>query len=312
MKREGIQMEINTQLTEYINEYINFIDIKQESKVGYRKILMEYARYVNKLSDLPTRQDVMNYREYLKTRLKAASVQKHIVVIRNFYRWFYIEGYGMNIADGIKGMRIESDFKREALSIKDSKKLLKRAKFLARSDIIGLRNYALISVLLTTGMRTIEVERADVEDIVYVADSYVLYVMGKGHDDKDTYVKLSPQVYDILLQYMAERSDEFKPLFINHGHTNRGERMRTRSIRGVVKEYLRQIGIDNPKYSAHSLRHTAATISLLVGGGIEDAQRLLRHKDLSTTKIYVHKINKTKGNLENKISDELFENASGK
>ena len=299
-------MNAQESLKERINQYINYIDIKLATKESYLRILLEYVSYIDKLPNLPTRQDVMNYRESIKKRLKAASVQKHIVVIRNFYRWFYIEGYGPNIAEGIKGMKIESNFKREALSVEDSKKLLHRADMYAKKDIIGLRNYALISLLLTTGMRTIEVERSDTEDIDFIEDSQVLFVMGKGHDDKDTYVKLSPQVYAIIEKYLIKRSDEFKPLFINHGNTNHGERMRTRSIRAVVKEYLRQIGIDSPKYSAHSLRHTTATLSLLEGAGIESTQHLLRHKDPATTQIYIHKINRRKENYEGKISDTLF------
>jgi len=299
---------MNTQesLKDRVNQYIRYIDIKPATKEGYQRILLEYVSYIDNLPNLPTRYDVMNYRERIKNRLKAASVQKHIVVIRNFYRWYYIEGYGPNIAEGIKGMKIESNFKREALSVADSKKLLHRAELHARKDILGQRNYALISLLLTTGLRTIEVERSDTEDIDFIEESQVLFVMGKGHDDKDTYVKLSPQVYAIIEEYLIKRSDEFKPLFINHGHTNYGERMQTRSIRAVVKEYLRQIGIDSPKYSAHSLRHTTATLSLLEGAGIESTQHLLRHKDPATTQIYIHKMNRRKENYEGKISDTLF------
>ena len=291
---------------EKVNEYIDYIDIKNASKEGYKRILIEYAIYIDRLPNLPIRHDVIVYRERLKDRLKASSVQKHIVVIRNFYRWYYSMGYGHNITEGIKGMKIESDFKREALSVKDSIRLLKRAEFKAKKDIIGFRNYAVISILITTGLRTIELERADVEDIVYVNDEYVLYIMGKGHDDKDAYVKLSKQVYAIIEEYLIARSDSYKPLFINHTSHSLGTRMRTRTIRGIVKETLRQIGIDNPKYSAHSLRHTTATLALYEGANIEDTQQLLRHKDPSTTQIYIHKEKKRKSNYEYKISDTLF------
>ncbi len=300
-------MKLRKTLEKKMSEYINYIDIKANSKEGYQRILLEYVAYVDNLPNLPKREDIMKYREILKKRLKAASVQKHIVVIKNFYRWFYIKGYGENITEGVKGMKIESNFKREALSILEAKRLLKKAKQHAQTNIIGLRNYALISLLLTTGLRTIEVERSDVADIDYIEDTYVLYVMGKGKDDKDDYVKLSPQVYQLIEQYLALRADEYKPLFINHWHKSIGTKMKTRTIRGVVKEYLRQIGIDSLKYSAHSLRHTTATLSLAEGAGIQSTQHLLRHKDPSTTQIYIHKMNKRKENYEKKISDSLFD-----
>ena len=302
----NLRTTIAKEFYEKIIEYIDYIDIKATSKEGYKRILIEYVLYIDKLSNLPTRHDVIVYREKLKDRLKASSIQKHIVVIRNFYRWYYSMGYGHNITEGIKGMKIESDFKREALSVKDSIRLLKRAKFNAKKDIIGLRNYAIISILITTGLRTIELERADVEDIIFVDDEYILYIMGKGHDDKDAYVKLSKQVYKIIEKYLIARSDSYKPLFINHTTHSLGTRIKTRTIRGVVKETLRQIGIDNLKYSAHSLRHTTATLALYEGANIEETQRLLRHKDPSTTQIYVHKEKKRNSNYEYKISDTLF------
>lgn len=301
-------MEDRPPLSELIDAYIDYIDIKPTTKQSYKKMLYEYAKYAGSLPNLPMRQDVMRYRELIKKRLKAASVQKHIVVLRNFYRWYHIEGYGPNAAEGIKGMKIESNFKRESLSVEDSKRLLHRAKTLAKKDILGKRNYALIALLITTGLRTIEIERSNVEDIGFIDNTQVLYIMGKGHDDKDAFVKLSPQVYSIIEQYLMERKDEYKPLFINHNPTGYGESMKTRNVRQVVKELLRQIGIDNPKYSAHSLRHTAATLSLLEGAGIEETQQLLRHKDPATTQIYIHRIRKMKDHLEWKISDTLFGN----
>lgn len=288
------------------DEYIEYIDIKEESKLGYKRILNEFEKYVDGLSDLPTRQDIVSYRELLRDRLKASSVQKHIVVIRNFYRWYSYEGYGVNVAEGIKGMKIESNFKREALSEDASRKLLKKAYTKSKKDIVGLRNYAIVALLLTTGLRTIEVERANVEDIGLINDNYVLYIMGKGRDDKDSYVKLSDQVLYILNYYLSERSDSYKPLFINHKNPNIGTRIKTRTIRGVVKEMLVEIGLDSPKYSAHSLRHTAATLALTHGANIEEAQKLLRHKDPKTTQIYIHEIEKSNSDLESRISDALF------
>lgn len=289
-----------------IHRYINYIDIKPATKRSYQKILCAFTEYVGRLPNLPTRQDIMAYREQLKSKLKAASVQKHIVVIRNFYRWYHIEGLGANAAEGIKGMKIESSFKRESLTVEASQRLLQKARFHARKSIIGKRNYALIALLLTTGLRTIEVERADVQDISFIDDSKVLYIMGKGHDEKDSYVKLAPEVYHLIEDYLIARQDEYPPLFINHTKPFLGERIKTRMVSMIVKETLREIGIDNPKYSAHSLRHTAATLSLLEGANIEETQQLLRHKDPATTQIYVHRIRKSKDHLEWKISSTLF------
>lgn len=293
-------------LREIIDHYLQKIDIKENTKRSYGKMLSQYADFADTLPNLPTRQDVISYREKLKTRLKAASVQKHIVVIRGFYRWYYIEGFGPNAAEAIKGMKIESDFKRESLSLEAATKLLNRAKRYSNKSISGKRDYALIALLLTTGLRTIEVERADVGDISFVDETKVLYIMGKGHDEKDAYVKLSPEVYSLIEDYLIDRQDEYKPLFINHTKPYLGTRLRTRMISMIVKEMLREIGIDDPKYSAHSLRHTAASLALDLGGDLDAAQQLMRHKDISTTKIYAHRLSKAKNHLEWQISTALF------
>jgi len=287
--------------------YLEEIDVKPQSKQNYRKILLEFTRYVTSLSDLPTRRDVMNYRESLITRgLKAGSIQMHMVVIRNFYRWFHIEGYGPNVSEGVKGMKIQNDHKKEALSLENSQRLLKRAKYLAKFSLIGKRDYALIALLITTGLRTVEVERADIDDIDEINGTYLLYIMGKGRDDKDASVKLSPQVYAILEHYLTERNDQYKPLFISHRGKYKGGRMQTHNIRDVVKRLLRDIELTSDRYSAHSLRHTTATLALERGANIEEVQQQLRHKDPKTTLIYMHQIRKRKDSIEHQISDELL------
>lgn len=305
-------MQWNNKLPEQIQAYINYLDVLPPTKQGYHRILAEYCDHISRKTSSPTRLDILNYKEHLKKRLRASSVQKHIVVIRNFYRWFHIEGYGANIAEGVKGAKIMSDFKREALTAEQARRLLNRARFLAQQSIKEergikeMRDYAIIALLLTTGLRTIEIERSNIADINAIDGRPLLYVMGKGHDDKDSFVKLAAPVFQIIQAYLVARSDNYEPLFINHTTQNKGERIRTRTVRMIVKELLRQIGIDNVKYSAHSLRHTAATLSLLQGANIEDTQQLLRHKDPATTQIYIHRIDKMKGDLETKISDALF------
>ena len=290
-----------------VSRYLDYLDVKPMTKQNYRKILDEFTTYVTTLSDLPTRSDVRAYRESLRTRdLRATTIQMHMVVIRNFYRWFHIEGYGPNAAEGVKGLKMDASFKRESLSVEDSKRFLRRAKYLAKKSLSGKRNYAMVALLLTTGLRTIEIERANVADIEQIDDGYVLYIQGKGRDDKDTSVKLSPQVYQIIEDYLIARQDDNKSLFISHRGSSKGKGLLTRAVRDVVKSLLRDIGIDSTKYSAHSLRHTTATLSLLEGANIEETQLLLRHRDPGTTQIYIHRMQKKNDFLEYKISDTLL------
>jgi site-specific recombinase XerD len=289
--------------------YIDYLDLKPITKNSYKKILINYSNYLlKKKITRPTRTDIVNYKEYLKTKVKSASIQKTIVVIRNFYRWYSINGYGVNIAEGIKGVKIESTFKRESLTVEEAKKLLLRCKNSSTKSLEGKRNYAIIALLITTGLRTIEIERADVVDLNIVEGTHVLYIQGKGHDDKDDYVKLSQEVYSIIENYLIERNDNFEPLFINHARCSVNTRIKTRTIREVVKESLRMIGLDSKVYSAHSLRHSCATLNLLNGGSLEETKQMLRHKDISTTIIYSHHLARTQNNSELRVSEVLFDN----
>jgi len=293
-------------LEQNIIDFIEYKDVKPITKGSYERILFEYMKYVNSLPKPPTRENVKKYRNILGNRLKATSTQKHIVVIRNFYEWLYAEGRGDNIAIGIKGVRIENDFKREPLSKKQAHNLLEYAASISGRSILELRNFAMISLMITTGLRTIEVERSDKNDIHFIEDAQALFVMGKGRDDKDSYVKLSPQVFDLISEYLFSRSDDYDPLFINHGRNQKRARISTRTISKTVKEYFQDVGILGSKYTAHSLRHTAATMAMLEGAGLHSTQHMLRHKSPNTTQIYLHKLTRRQEFYEKKISESLF------
>lgn len=253
----------------------------------------------------PKRNDVLKYKEYLLKNLGSATVQKHIVVLRGFYRYCKLNEYSEDITYEIRGMKIQSTFKRQALSIEDSRRLIAKAKQRSK-DVIGKRNYAIVVLLLTTGLRSIEIERADVDDLDLIDGDHVLHVMGKGHDAKDAFVKISLEVYEIIQDYILTRNDEHEALFLTHNKRTESKRLSTKVIRSVVKEFLVSIGYNSKAYSVHSLRHTFATTALLEGASLLETKEALRHSDVSTTQIYVHQVEKMKSNTYRRVSDALF------
>ena len=296
---------MNNELNNLIEKYIQNLDVKLTSITSYESILSKYSKYMNnKNIQTISRNDILKYKEYISKSSKAATIQKHIVVIRNFYRWIQTMSLGLNITEGIKGAKIEQTFKREALTFNQASKLLEKAKRKI-GTLNGSRNYAIVLLLMITGLRTIEVERANVEDLNRIDKDYVLYIQGKGRDDKDLYVKLPPIVYEAINDYLKERGSNLEPLFTNNGTNNKGTRIKTGRIREVVKDLLYSIGISSKKYSAHSLRHTAATLNLKLGATMEETQQLLRHKNIATTLIYSHHLTREKNNSEYRIADAL-------
>ena len=107
-------------------------------------------------------------------------------------------------------------------------------------------------------------------------------------------IKISPQVEKAIRAYLTARgeTDEKAPLFSSTSNNNRGARLTTRSVSGIVKTRLRQAGYDSPRLTAHSLRHTAVTLSLLAGKDIAEVQQFARHANIATTMIYNHAIDK--------------------
>lgn len=299
-------------LLKLIEEYIDGLTRRPKTKQDYKKILMDYFHYVSNITDSPTRQTIVDYKESLEKRMSPASVQKYIICLRGFYEDLQATGKGINIVLKIQCSTIQPVFKRQPLTLKQARALISRAKRLAtrpKHTIEDIRNYALVVLLLGTGLRTIEVERADVKDISKNDEMIRLYIQGKGHAEKDDFVKLSDHIYEALTNYLMERSDDYEPLFIHHGRnvTDENRRISTYTIRTVVKDLLRQIGIDDERYSAHSLRHTAATFATnILHKDTTDIQYFLRHKDPKTTERYMHSLQRENSTIENELGDLLF------
>ncbi len=73
------------------------------------------------------------------------------------------------------------------------------------------------------------------------------------------------------------------------------------SVGQIIKKYLRCIGLDNRRITAHSLRHTAITFSLQGGATIQEARAFARHASINTTITYAHNVNRIVNAAERKI-----------
>jgi integrase/recombinase XerC len=154
--------------------------------------------------------------------------------------------------------------------------------------------------MLSTGLRTIEICRANICDIRQNEGNFYLYVQGKGRFDKSESVLIAPKVYKLIQTYLKVRGKVLKnsPLFVSTSRRNKNSRLDTQTIRKMIKSNLRAIGADSPTLSAHSLRHTAATVMIQHGEKLYNVQMVLRHKNLATTMIYNNAINRFNNRAE--------------
>lgn len=278
-------------IDELVDSFIASQDVKLSSKLLYRRTLKQYFNWVTKkgylLSEI-ARPEILEYKdELLLSGMSSLTVGSYITSVRRFYEWTEANKYYPNVAKGIKTPKRKQQFKKQPLLPSQATELLNYYQDKA------LREYAIISLLLRTGLRTIEVIRASVEDITYKGSQRVLLIQGKGRDEKDNFVLLTDKTYQPIAQYLATRGniDGSEPLFTSTSNNSKGERLTTRSISYIAKEGLKAIGLDERSFTAHSLRHTTAVNILRAGGSLETAQFTLRHSNPATTQIYTATLN---------------------
>lgn len=271
--------------------FITSQDVRESSRKLYTRTLSQYFVWMEqqkKSLPLLTRQDVLEYKDYLQEQsLSSLTISSYITAVRKFYEWAEAEKYYPNIAKGIKTPRRQQAFKKQHLTDAKSKELLNHFQSLS------LRDYAIVNLILRTGLRTIEVVRADIEDITFKGERRVLKVWGKGHGEKDDFVVLSDKAYLPIKNYLAAARKGAKagePLFTSTSHQNCGGRLTTKTISTICKDGLRAIGLDGKEFTAHSLRHTTAVAILKHGGQITDVQSVLRHTSPVTSQIYTESV----------------------
>ena len=297
----------NRQLTgDLVTRWEAYIDASPKTVETYTKAVKQFFVYIQaRQIRQPQRADIIAYRDYLKLDHKPTTVQNYIAALKIFFQWTEQERIYPNVADRVKGAKLDSEHKKDYLTTKQVGKLLRSVD---RSTLKGKRDYALLSLMVTTGLRTISIIRADVGDIRAAGNDTALYYQGKGHEEKADYVKLSEPVEDAIRDYLKARGpvEATAPLFSSTANRNAGGRMTTRSISRDVKDHLIAVGLNSDRLTAHSLRHTAATLNLLNGGTVEETQQLLGHRNINTTLIYSHALERANNNSEIRISHAIF------
>lgn len=288
------------------SRFISYVDAKPKTIETYTRALRQFFVYLeNNAIDSPTRETVLAFRDSLRADHKPSTIQAYITATKLFFQWTAQEGLYKNVADHIKGATLSRDHKKDYLTSKQVKAILGS---IPRTTQTGKRDYAIMALMITGGLRTIEVCRANIGDLRTLGDDTVLYLQGKGRDEKTDYAKLADPVDLAIRDYLKDRgplAGDF-PLFCSTSNNNQGERLTTRSISGIVKTRLRAAGYDSERLTAHSLRHTAGTLNLLNGGTLEETQQLLRHSKLDTTMIYLHHMNRSKNQSEERIANAIF------
>ncbi|WP_462211595.1 tyrosine-type recombinase/integrase [Staphylococcus hominis] len=288
-----------------LKRFLEYLDASEKTVQTYTRALRQFFKflYENNITQ-PQRTDVLAFRDNLKDKgRKPTTIKSYIVAVRLFFQWTNQEGLYPNIAEKIKGAKLDQAHKKDYLTVDQIKDVLNN---IDTSTLTGARDYAIIVLMVTGGLRTIEVSRADMDDMRNVGNSPALYIQGKGREEKTEYVKLPLQVFKAIGRYREMLEKQYDVLFVSTSNNNKGQRLTTRSISGIVKKRLKEAGYTSNRLTAHSLRHTAGTLNLMNGGTLEETQQLLRHSNINTTMIYLHHLERENNQSEKRIADALF------
>lgn len=272
-----------------IDVFLSFQDVNHHTPDTYKKALKQFfgwVRSTDRVLSALTRADIIQFKQDMRAANYAPNtINSYLTAVRRFYTFCDLYDIAPNIAKGIKSEKTTNEEQHEKLDFTAHQ----------AGDIIAAaqgnkRDTAILSLLLRCALRTVEVVRANIGDIVLMGETHVLTVHGKG--DKIRRVALTEKTWAVVNDYlMAERkgAKDDEPLFASQAHQCQGGRMATASVSRMAKKCIRAVGINDSKHTAHSCRHTAASLIYDKTRDLDRIQQLLGHDDPATTQIYAKK-----------------------
>ena len=144
------------------------------------------------------------------------------------------------------------------------------------------RDFAILMIFLNCGIRRSELVGLNLSDVYEDR----LRVVGKGNKERIVYMGSSCK--KAIDAYLVERKKivltDNRALFGSRDHN----RISVSAVHRLIKKHLSEAGLDSTQFSAHKLRHTAATLMLSNGVDVRTLQEVLGHEHLNTTQIYTH------------------------
>lgn len=265
--------------------FFNFLKDYNDIPISIREFNLFLVMHVKK-------SDIYAFMVYLNMHKdnSPATRQRRLASIRHFYKWlFRIKLKNFDKPNPTYGIGNIGKVERlpKTLSLKEAKEIQKC--FNSENSANYLRNNTIISLFLSTGIRISELVSINESDINFEEKS--IRIIGKGNKERKVY--FNSLCKDRLLEYIEfkkvkdnnQKNSKSIPLFINKD----GGRLTTASVENVCKQAFSLIGIRDKDYTAHTLRHTAATlIYKYVKPDILLLKEFLGHSSVLSTEIYTH------------------------
>lgn len=282
-------MRTSLTINQVIDEWLADSDVGAITRRSYRCKIQLWFRWLSAQRidpRHPRRSNVIDYKHHLETsRHTELTVNGYIKVVKIFYRYVEERKYYDNIAAGIRSSSRYTGHRKAPLSQAESQSLIDSID--TRTEI-GMRDRLMVSLMLFYGLRTCEIERLDINDFDRDGDRYLMRIQRKGRKEKHERIAVSRNIIDMLEDYTSCRNFQISdPLFVCHASNRHSQRLHRGGISEIVKQRLRSIGVDRANATAHSLRHTCATMLIKSGVSLDDVRDILGHTDSATTRIYI-------------------------
>ena len=279
-------------INEIIKEYLGDSDISQASNQTYKRTLSVFVNWAVQNGDIKNLNgaDIIRFKAYLINSNKSElTIDSYIKVLKLFFNYCKDKGYiDTNIAQSIHRPKRFKGHRKGHLTTEQVNRILS----FKPESLIELRNYAIINLMVRTGLRCIEVSRLNVEDFITDASGSSLRIQRKGHISKDTIIGITYKSQLPIENYLVMRG-EFSmsdPLFCNLSHHIKSFRLTSAEVGRIVTNELIRSKLKSKQITPHSLRHTAAVRSLIEGATVYDVCKMLGHVSIETTQIYLSSI----------------------
>ena len=216
--------------------------------------------------------------DYDDSGICAAARARKLSAIKSFYKYLTVRTklLAENPVKDVEFPKIRRSLPRY-LTLEESQRLL--------SSVSGKnekRDYAILMIFLNCGIRRSELVGLNLGDIY---DDRIR-VTGKGNKERIVYFgsACKAAIDDYLVERNKKVLSDNRALFGSRD----GNRISVTAVHRLVKKHLLAAGLDPDQFSAHKLRHTAATLMVSNGVDIKTVQEVLGHEHLNTTEIYTH------------------------
>ena len=275
----------------------------------YRKSMGVFVGWLTATGNVGavTSGTVVQFKGWLQQqKYSAQTVNLRLSAVRSFYRWAVVtERLAVSPAESVKGAKREKGgrHKRDALTNGEVLAVLATCG----ADLVGVRDRAMLTLMAYCGLRVVEVQRLDIGHLRTDSDRLVVAVQGKGRREADEVGVIPRDQEHVIRAWLAHRLTFAEhgagdALFVSLSNRNRGARLTTRAIRGMVNRRFREAGVVGDRKSTHSLRHSAITNLIRRGAAPLAVMQFARHMSFDTTLGYFHEVARTEDPPEDLIS----------